>query len=401
MDTSTTPSAVNTLPTLYKRNSNGSVNQWTIVVEAYGGLASIVTTYGQVGGALQTTRDLVTEGKNVGKRNATTPMQQALKEARAKWEKEKKRGYVETLAAAEAGEVDDIIEGGVVVMTAKSYGDYADDVEFPVVVQPKLDGHRCIAVVEASAAFGVTVSLWTRTRKAIKSVPHIQEAVRSAFARQLASGEVKEGQYTLDGELYLHRLHADFEKLSSLIRHDGPVSGSEQLEYHVYDVIADTDFLTRFKTIEHTFDDNSSVKLVETHICPDAATLAGHYDYFRKQNYEGAMVRRLGVPYQHKRTDALLKMKDFLDAEARIVGIEEGRGKLRGHVGAFVCEMPSGVQFNVKLSGSTEKLKGAFENPTEWIGQTLRYRYQNLTAEGKPRFPVGIARVPASLVAKE
>ena len=59
MDTHIAPSVVDTLPTLYKRNSNGSVNQWTISVEPYGGLANIVTTYGQVGGAMQTTRDLV------------------------------------------------------------------------------------------------------------------------------------------------------------------------------------------------------------------------------------------------------------------------------------------------------------------------------------------------------
>lgn len=157
MDTSTTPSVVHTLPTLYKRNSNGSVNQWTILVESDYVTATIATTYGQVGGAMQTTRDLIAEGKNVGKRNATTPMQQAIKEARAKWEKEKKRGYVETLAAAEAGEVDDLIEGGVVVMTAKSYGDYADDIEFPVAVQPKLDGHRCVAIVRSRI-------IWNRLR---------------------------------------------------------------------------------------------------------------------------------------------------------------------------------------------------------------------------------------------
>ena len=224
---------------------------------------------------------------------------------------------------------------------------------------------------------------------------------RLGFTQMHVDGIHSTQRLILDGELYNHTLHADFEKLSSLIRHDGPVSGSEQLEYHVYDVIADTDFLTRFKAVEHTFDSTHPIKLVETHICPDAATLATHYDYFRRQNYEGAMVRGLTVPYQHKRTDALLKMKDFQDAEARIIGIEEGRGKLRGHVGAFICETSAGVQFNVKLSGSTEKLREAFENPSEWIGQTLRYRYQNLTAEGKPRFPVGISRVPVSLVAKE
>src|SRR5690349_5759722 len=56
-----------TLPTLYKRNSNATaVQQWTISVDG----ATITTTYGQVGGAMQTTSDTIAEGKNLGKKNA-------------------------------------------------------------------------------------------------------------------------------------------------------------------------------------------------------------------------------------------------------------------------------------------------------------------------------------------
>ena len=144
-----------TLPTLYKRTSTGATQQWTVAVDGN----TISTTYGQVGGALQITHDVISEGKNLGRSNATTPEQQAQLEAAAQHEKKRKAGYVADLATAQAGGTDDIIEGGVLPMLAKVYEDRADKVTFPVAVQPKLDGHRCIAVIEASGAFGVSVSL--------------------------------------------------------------------------------------------------------------------------------------------------------------------------------------------------------------------------------------------------
>lgn len=103
-------------PTLYKLTSTKAVQQWTISVDD----TTITTTYGQVGGAMLTTSDTVTEGKNLGKKNATTPAQQAIAEAKAKWEKQRKKGYVEDVVAATAGKVDDVIEGGVLPMLAKT-----------------------------------------------------------------------------------------------------------------------------------------------------------------------------------------------------------------------------------------------------------------------------------------
>jgi predicted DNA-binding WGR domain protein len=83
-----------TLPTLYKRNSNATaIQQWTISVTD----ATITTMYGQVGGAMQTTSDTVTQGKNLGKKNATTPEQQAMLEAEAQHERKRKAGYVVSL----------------------------------------------------------------------------------------------------------------------------------------------------------------------------------------------------------------------------------------------------------------------------------------------------------------
>lgn len=377
------------LPTLYKRTSTGAIQQWAITVAD----ATITTIYGQVGGAMQTTSDTITEGKNIGRSNATTPQQQAQLEAAAQHEKKRKSGYVADLATAQQGGTDDIIEGGVPPMLARVWEDRADKVTFPVAVQPKLDGHRCIAVIEVSGGAGVSVSLWSRTRKPIKSMPHIVAELRSIFAERLRTGEITDGMYVTDGELYQHSYRDRFEQLTSLIRPDEPRPGHEVVEYHVYDIVSQQPFLDRFRALEHTFDTTKHIRLVETHIAGNVDQLMSRYDYFRKAGYEGAMARQLHLPYEHKRSDQLLKLKDFVDSEFKIVGVEEGRGKLRGHVGAFICEIPVGdtmATCAVKLAGDTSVLAQAWQQPDKWIGKMLTVKYQGRTAAGVLRFPVGL-----------
>ena len=55
---------------------------------------------------------MIREGKNAGKKNATTPVEQAMAEARSQWGK--KKGYVEKITQAQDGHVDEeTIEGGI------------------------------------------------------------------------------------------------------------------------------------------------------------------------------------------------------------------------------------------------------------------------------------------------
>lgn len=372
-----------TLPTLFKKTSTGAIQQWTISVDG----ATITTTYGQVGGAMQTTSDTVTQGKNLGKKNATTAEQQAMLEAEAQHERKRKAGYVASLEQAQLGQFDAVIEGGVVPMLAKIYEDRADKITFPVAVQPKLDGHRCVAVVTASGCDGVDVTLWTRTRKRIKSLPHIVAQVRQVFLERLASGEIKDGTYYLDGENYNHAYRDRFEELTSLIRPNEPRPGHAVVEYHVYDIVSIDSFLQRFAKLEHVFDATASIKLVETHVAPDEAALLTHYDHFKSLGYEGAMCRTLDTPYEHKRSSSLLKMKDFVDGEFTVVRLEEGRGKLQGHVGAFVCVTAEGVEFGAKGAMPNAVLRQAWLEPEKWVGKTMTVKYFGKTAEGSLRFP--------------
>lgn len=105
------------LPTLYKKTATGADQEWTIWTEGN----VIVTRWGQVGGAIQETRDVIETGKNIGRSNETTPEQQAVAEAQSQWEKKLKKGYVQNLEDARAGKVDSIIEGGITPMLAEKF----------------------------------------------------------------------------------------------------------------------------------------------------------------------------------------------------------------------------------------------------------------------------------------
>jgi DNA ligase-1 len=131
--------------------------------------------------------------------------------------------------------------------------------------------------------------------------------------------------------------------------------------------------------------------MVETLIVKDEVELIEAYEKFKSQGYEGAMVRNLNSPYEFKRSNHLQKMKEFEDAEFEIVGVEEGRGKLQGHAGAFVCKNKDNTEFKAKMSGEISKLKEYWENQNEYIGQMLTVKFQGFTGAKKvPRFPVGL-----------
>lgn len=389
---------MNTLPILYKKTSTGAIQFWEIGVRAMSEgieqplpgttgrwpdmfLGEIVTKYGQLGTeSPQITSDMVTKGKNKGKINATNAVEQAMAEAQAKWEKQKKKGYVESIDGAKADETDDLITGGVVPMLAQKYSEQGHKIKYPCSVQPKLDGIRCVAIIKDGEC-----TLWSRTRKPITSCPHIVAELEAAFA--------SDGEIILDGELYNHEMKADFEKIVSLVRQEEPGEGHEIVQYHVYDVINDSmPFKDRTEVLETLFDTYEffSLKMVETETVLEEDEVMDFFEIYRKQGYEGAMLRNDNSLYVNKRSYDLQKVKEFDDAEFPIVGIEEGRGKLAGHA-IFQCKTDSGKVFLAKLKGDTARLKAVFEDPKLWQGKKLTVQYQGLTGkEGVPRFPVGV-----------
>lgn len=367
-------------PMLFKRTSTGAIQFWHITAYDRGGDlgARIETTYGQDGtDSPQTTVDDIKTGKNAGKANETSAYQQADKEARAQWEKKKKRSYVELLDDAKAGKVDTkSIKGGADPMLAHKYADHAHKITFPCYAQPKLDGIRCIAVIKDGKA-----TLWTRTRKQITSLPHIVEQLE-------ANSSVDQ---IIDGELYNHAYKDRFSEIVSMVRQKDKVHPNHtDVQYHVYDVIANLPFSARIhefnKVCEGVF-----VKAVHTILIADEECVSKALDAHLGAGYEGTMLRNASSTYKPKRSYDLQKVKTFDDAEFKILGVEEGRGNLMGHVGAFVCIGPGGTKFKAKMSGERSYLKELFEDSSLWRDKTLTVQYQGMTDKNSvPRFPVGL-----------
>lgn len=79
-----------------------------------------------------------------------------------------------------------------------------------------------------------------------------------------------------------------------------------------------------------------------------------------------------------------MKWKDFQDAEALVVGVTKdklGEGVLK-------CKMTSGVYFECKMIGNKEYR--SFSNMLNLVGSWITYKYQTLTEDGVPQFPVGL-----------
>lgn len=357
-------------PTLYKKASSGATVEWTISVEG----STIVKRWGQTGGAIQETRDVIKEGKNVGKANATTAEEQAVAEATAQWVIKQKKDYIQD--KAKAGQASELIEGGVLPMLAKKYSDDGDKITFPCAVQSKLDGHRCLAVVDAKGK----CTLWSRTRKAINSVPHIVKAIENLKVKNIV----------FDGELYNAEYKDKFEELTHFIRQSTVQPGHEVVHYHIYD-IADpaSPFLTRTLELDAY---NLSIPLVkvETITANDEDELMLAFERFLAQGYEGAMARNFIGKYGiGKRSNDLQKIKQFSDSEYLCLDVEEGRGKLAGHA-IFVCKTPEGELFRAKMMGSQSELKRYWDDPTLVVGKQVTIKYQGISSYGIPRFPVAL-----------
>lgn len=358
-----------TLPTLYKFASSGKTQEWTIAAyEKDHGNAIYITAYGQTGGAIQLTSVDITEGKNIGKSNETTPYEQAVSEAESKWKKQLDKGYC---VDAPQKVVD------TSPMLAKSYDKEKKKVTFPCFFQPKLDGMRCIA-----SKISGKVKMVSRKGKPIDTLPHINLLLEEL----MDEGEI------VDGELYTHGV--PFQKVISWIKrnqHD-----SSRVQYNLYDVINSDPYKKRFKRLCELVGRKGKGIIRTTY----TSTVASHKEVDEKlkeqedKGYEGIMLRTGDCIYKSgKRSSELLKVKSFIDMEFKIIGAFENIGRQAGQC-TFTCETKSGATFNTKPMGTSEVREKYWEDfqDGKLLGKMLTVRFFEWTTSKPPvpRFPIGV-----------
>jgi DNA ligase-1 len=125
-----------------------------------------------------------------------------------------------------------------------------------------------------------------------------------------------------------------------------------------------------------------SVRLVTQTPCKGLEHLWSYYSEIEKLGGEGIMLRKPGSLYEGKRSDTLLKIKRFQDAEAVVIEHIPGTGKHKGRMGSMLVRMESGKLFKIGTGFSDAQR----ETPPP-IGSIVTYSFQELTPCRVPRFP--------------
>jgi len=188
----------------------------------------------------------------------------------------------------------------------------------------------------------------------------------------------------LDGELWIAR--GRFDALSGTVRKIEPVDAEwRQVRYLIFELPgAAGDFSERVQQMRAIVA-RAGVPWLEAvgqARVADKAELMQRLDAVLRAGGEGLMLHRADAPYRTGRSDVLLKLKPWQDAEAVVVGHLPGSGKYRGMTGALQMETPDGKRFRIG-SGLSDALR---RQPPP-IGTRITYRYQQLTKNGVPRFP--------------
>jgi len=264
-------------------------------------------------------------------------------------------------------------------MLAHKFDDKRVDWSQPVYIQPKLDGVRCLFTKDGA---------YSRAGNKFMNLAHIELALIPFFQQQ--------PDVVLDGELYNHELRNDFEKIISLVRKQKPTAddrleAQKLVQFHCYDyfdgVIYDS-YKTRMQNLV-TADLYDKVHYVPARLVDSYNYARDIHATFLSEGYEGSIIRLDGL-YKHGRSYDLMKFKDFSDAEATIIGYEEGKGKRTNTVGKFLMIDDEGVEFGCPPGKgyNYNDLSNMLLNISDYIGQRATFTYFQKTKAGSYRHPL-------------
>lgn len=363
-----------TYPPLFKKKLS-----WELDIQKNETSYTIRTQYGQIGGKIQTkTRDIC-EGK--AKRSI---FEQAVLEANRMWaNKKEKEGYVE-----DSADVKSVIIRPMLAQTYIANDTRKKKINFPCIAQPKWDGIRCIANVDSADG-----SMILQSRKGINF--ENQSHIRSELKHLFTCINRNSNTFYLDGELYSHDI--PFEEISGLVRTKSNVNNVNKLFYVIYDCFdlspefCEQKYSDRLALLKDNIQNNQSysfVTLCLSTLLSRKEDVDAVHDKFVSEGFEGLILRNANSIYElDKRSYDLQKYKKFQDAEFVITGFKEGVGVDKGLV-IWQC-LCGNRTFDVRPDGTHASRKKKFENGDKYIGKELTVKFQGLTQDGCPRFPVG------------
>ena len=253
------------------------------------------------------------------------------------------------------------------------------------ILQPKLDGVRCLTVVNYEAQ---TVEMYTRNGKVLENFAHITDYLKG-FVNEFGRSMV------IDGEV----MSTSFQDLMKQVHRKENVDASDAV-LNVFDMLPLTEFKVgksalgqrrRFNYIKENFSnifaDSGCITIVPWKEV-DLDTFIGTVEFtdYNKEmveaGYEGIMIKDPDAKYECKRTTSWLKQKPFIEVSLSIIAVEEGTGRNIGRLGALVCEgVDNGKTISVNVgSGFTDGDRSSFWSERDTlVAQVVEVRADAIT----------------------
>lgn len=187
----------------------------------------------------------------------------------------------------------------------------------------------------------------------------------------------------MDGELWAG--YGQFSRASAIVRSAGEDDPAwHGMTYQVFDLPAHGgDFDARVPAIRSTvaaIGDPWVVAIRQFHVA-DEARLHAQLQRVVAKGGEGLVLHRGDAAYRAGRGVGLLKLKPYEDAEAQVIAVQPGHGRLEGKMGSLEVRTQDGRRFSI---GSGFSDQDRADPPA--VGSWVTYRFNGLTAGGLPRF---------------
>ena len=281
-------------------------------------------------------------------------------------------------------------------MLAASYKE-GDDLPFPLLATPKIDGIRALIVK------GRLVS------RSFRPLPNV--AVRSALESVLPEGA--------DGEITCGDLYAT----TSVVMSESAGADSFQFSWFDWAYDLDAPYEHRVRAIEEYLNTHSTDRIPGITIVPLVPVSVNDYaelEEFDKtaieQGYEGVVVRVPHGKYKCGRSTMkeglMIKIKRFVDEEAEIIATEElmyntneqhsdnfgnakkssfKEGMVRGDtLGAIIAMTPDCKIFKIGTGFTMDERNALWANRDTIAGMLVKYKCADGGSKDMPRCPVFI-----------
>ncbi|MEH6649155.1 MAG: DNA ligase [Motiliproteus sp.] len=202
----------------------------------------------------------------------------------------------------------------------------------------------------------------------------------------------------LDTELWIGR--GKFEPLSAAVRRYQPIDQEWRLiQLQLLDLPTSSEpFKIRIGQLKQLAAqiDHRQIKALDYHRVTTESELLALLEQQVSNGAEGLMLNRIDAPYQAGRSDAIVKYKPYLDAEAVVLAHLPGKGKFEGMMGSILVQIDNGQIFRIGSGFSHQQRR---QPPP--IGSLISFQYHGLTQSGIPRFasylrPYQVAGQPPS-----